>query len=148
MSLFWAKEADLGFICPEMNNLFICKNHKIFMNLITHFFSPIVLLVVYDKYMQSKKKKPLNNSAYLVFAFAGILPDILHPHLTNALRSSFSHSVWFLFVIFLAYLIFRKKDKNNYLLLLFFGVFLHLLLDVLDGGFYKCENCGRIYVCR
>ena len=102
---------------------------------IAHISASLLSLSVYDKIKKAKNEIGVPFHWFLVIGFAGILPDLLKPHLFVTERMSISHSIFLPLIFFGFYLVFRSfKNKNSiYFLLFFVGTLLHLLLDMITG---------------
>lgn len=103
---------------------------------IAHASASLLSLSVYEKIKKAKKEKSgIQPHWFLLIGFAGILPDLLKPHLFASERMSISHSIFFPLFFLGFYLVFKSvKNKNSvYFLLFFWGTLLHLILDMVTG---------------
>ena len=102
---------------------------------VAHIGASLLSLSVYDKIRKAKDKVGVPYFWFIIIAFAGILPDLLKPHLFVTERTSLSHSIFFPLIFLLIYLILKvlRIKFGVYFLLLFVGTFLHLILDIISG---------------
>ncbi|MEK6970005.1 MAG: metal-dependent hydrolase [Nanoarchaeota archaeon] len=112
---------------------------------VTHVIITIIVLDVFRHYVFGKKKFP--RYLLVVGGIAGLLPDIDVPltwiynllmGTTGSLHGLFTHSILFpaIFLILTSVFFLQKKIKLAKIsLVIFVGLFLHLLLDCLYGGY-------------
>ena len=112
---------------------------------VTHVIIAIIVLDVFRHYVFGKKKFP--RYLLVVGGIAGLLPDIDVPltwiynllmGTTESLHGLFTHSILFpvIFLILTSVLFLQKKIKwAKVSLVIFAGLFLHLFLDCLYGGY-------------
>jgi len=106
----------------------------------THLFLPVLATSAIDALRIRRGQKSLFRPRELMFiGLAGILPDLLSPHISLAARlTSWTHNVWFLVCIAPILLLFAKivsKQKTFLLgMFLWLAVALHLIVDMSSGG--------------
>ncbi len=105
----------------------------------THAMLPVVISTAGDMTAAALYKKRLFSvSDRLAFAFCGVLPDILHPHIGLGSRlTSFSHTLWFALlalpiIIILSYLWHRSLIRFG--MICWLAILLHLFCDMISGG--------------
>ncbi len=105
---------------------------------IAHIAAPLLCLLIYDKYLKSKKYKRIPKHHFILISIAGILPDLLGVHIWATERAVFSHSLFFPLIFFIAYFILKKvKPKYSvYALLFFIGISIHFILDIITAQMY------------
>ena len=106
------------------------------MYLPSHFFIPIIATHIGNAISLSARQKPLvvGRPIFLI-GFAGLLPDLLNPHLLLVDRfESWTHTVWFLAGC--GILGFSLKRFCNPWLIAFMllAIFLHIACDAITGG--------------
>jgi hypothetical protein len=102
---------------------------------IAHASAPLLALAVYNKIKKVKNGEKIPSFWFIVIGIAGILPDLLKPHLSASERLGISHSIFFP-LFFLGFYLVLKSFKNKYgiyFLLFFWGTLLHLILDMVTG---------------
>lgn len=105
-----------------------------------HATVPVLLASLFDLAAVVRRRQPLFHvRELLAVGLAGILPDILSPHLSlHARLTSWSHTVWFLLVLyFLLIPATRLLYKKRWIIMtqaLWFGVAIHLFMDLSAGG--------------
>jgi len=119
---------------------------------VTHFLIPAILINLFRDYF-IKKKKRFSLRYVLIGGLAGILPDLdiaayyvlgFFGFTINELHRTFSHSIFIpmLFVL-LGFVFYSFKNKelgkhhlklHTILFVIAFGIFMHLILDVLVYG--------------
>jgi|GEM_PF-5795774 len=102
---------------------------------VAHIGASLLSLSIYDKIRKAEDKVGVPSFWFIIIALAGILPDLLKPHLFVTERTSLSHSIFFPLFFLLIYLILRiaKIKFGVYFLLFSVGAFLHLILDMISG---------------
>jgi hypothetical protein len=102
---------------------------------IAHLSASLLSLSVYDKIKKAKNNIGVFSSWFIIIGFAGILPDLLKPHLFVADRISISHSIFFPLFFLGVYLVLKslKNENSIYPFLFFWGTLLHLILDMVTG---------------
>jgi len=117
----------------------------------THIGIPILAASAIDLLRLKKKKKRIFTDRQIHFiGAAGVLPDILWPHLSLASRhSSWTHTLWFLILLLPIVLIVSKKlSPNNWKVFSIFFVaaaLIHIVLDGLAGGVSFLYPLGEVY---
>lgn len=115
----------------------------------THAILPIVISTAGDMAAAVRyNKRVFSVSDRWAFAFCGILPDILRPHVGLASRlTSFSHTLWFALIalpiiLILSYL-WHSENFIRFGMICWFAILLHLFCDMISGGiapFYPMLN--------
>lgn len=115
----------------------------------THASIPVLLASAADTISLLRTRRLLFEKKHLAaIALAGILPDLLSPHISLQARlTSFSHTVWFLLLLFPALLVISKYLFRGRSLLMAFSLWLattvHLLLDLSSGGINPTYPLGQ-----
>jgi hypothetical protein len=80
--------------------------------------------------------RPLGLGATIAVLFGSLLPDVIDKPIGNLIWADYfangriyAHTMLFLIIVSLAGLVLYLLKKNNWLLLVAFGVFTHLILD-------------------
>lgn len=115
----------------------------------THASVPVLLASLADMGSLVKTRRLLFEKKHLAaIALAGVLPDLLSPHISLQARlTSFSHTIWFLLVLFPALIIVSKfLFGRRYLLMgvsLWLASTIHLFLDLSAGGINPTYPLGQ-----
>jgi len=122
----------------------------------THACIPLVIASAIDIVrLRNHKDKLLSNTQYLLLALAGVLPDFLWPHFSMHQRlTSWTHTIWFLAVLFPAVFFFSKwrfgKDALKFTVIFWMAAVLHIFMDGISGGvplYYPFGNVvGKRYI--
>jgi hypothetical protein len=77
----------------------------------THALAPTLAAMMVDAIRVKKDRDRLfPGKALIAIGIAGALPDFLNPHLSLEARlSSWTHTLWFIFAIYPAYLLICRK---------------------------------------
>jgi len=111
------------------------------MNIVTHALLPVIMAGLYERSYQipEDRKGVFSPKQLVAIGVFGILPDLLHPHISLEARySSLSHGVLFWLVLTIALLLFsflKRKMLPFYLAGWFSAAYLlHLFCDAISGG--------------
>lgn len=105
------------------------------MNIVTHALVPALLAT---PFLPKTSRAEFFRGAGIV-ALGGLLPDLVHPHLSLAARyASWSHSVFalggFAAVLLIARLVWPRHVRGAVLLFAWLGFGLHMFADAVSGG--------------
>ena len=105
------------------------------MYLSTHFMLPVIVARQRNLYYAKRKlNEPFLTKHILIIGLAGILPDLLSPHLWISERhTTYSHSLLALIIFSIITVLLIRKNKAL-ILLLISAYALHLLADYISGG--------------
>ena len=110
------------------------------MNFVTHACAPVVVAMAVDALRLSTGHNRLFTNKHLIaIGCAGALPDLLNPHLSLRARySSWTHTIWFLLVMYPVYtIICRKWFRERWILLtqfLWLATVAHIATDTISNG--------------